>query len=52
MARNAVTEKESISVKIGSTCVTDGRALEARKCGHGRVEARNGAPPNAAESLP
>lgn len=32
--------------------VTDGRALETRKCGHGRVKARNGAPPNSAESFP
>ena len=39
-------------VKEDSTRVTDGRALEARKRGYGRVEARNGAPPNTAESLP
>ena len=26
--------------------------METRECGHGRVEARDGAPPNAAEGFP
>ncbi len=36
----------------GVFITNDGRTLEIRECGYGRVEARNGAPPNAAESVP